>query len=97
MRRDGHHINGWLFSHSYLYRWLTGLSLGNSISPPAGVYKEALAGFRQTTEEQKVKFSVILLPILKPYDQWTGKEKVLARMRPGVAVRTGHHQLRFAA
>lgn len=76
MRRDGHHINGWLFSHSYLYRWLTGLSLGNlDRARQRASVKEALAGFRQTTEEQKVKFSVILLPILKPYDQWTGKEK----------------------
>ncbi len=76
MRRDGNRISPWLFSHSYLYRWLTGLSLGNldRVRQRAAV-KEALAGFRQTTAQQKVGFSVILLPILKPYEQWTGKEK----------------------
>ncbi|MBX3169254.1 MAG: hypothetical protein KF760_17745 [Candidatus Eremiobacteraeota bacterium] len=76
MRRDGQHINAWLFSHSYLYRWLTGLSLGNlDRARQRAAVKEALAGFRQITSQQKVPFSVILLPILKPYEQWTNKEK----------------------
>ena len=76
MRRDGNHINPWLFSHSYLYRWLTGLSLGNlDRRRQRQAVKEALAGFQQTTQAEKVNFSVILLPILKPYEQWTNKEK----------------------
>lgn len=76
MRRDGNHINPWLFSHSYLYRWLTGLSLGNlDRHRQRQAVKEALAGFQQTTSQEKVSFSVILLPILKPYEQWTNKEK----------------------
>lgn len=76
MRRDGSHINPWLFSHSYLYRWLTGLSLGNlDRARQRAAVKEALVGFQQTTSQQQVGFSVILLPILKPYSQWTNKEK----------------------
>jgi len=76
MRRDGNHINPWLFSHSYLYRWLTGLSLGNlDRHRQRQAVKEALAGFQAITKAEKVNFSVILLPILKPYAQWTNKEK----------------------
>ena len=76
MRRDGNHINPWLFSHSYLYRWLTGLSLGNlDRRRQRQAVQEALAGFQSTTKAEKVIFSVILLPILKPYAQWTNKEK----------------------
>lgn len=76
MRRDGNHINPWLFSHSYLYRWLTGLSLGNlDRRRQRQAVQEALVGFQETTRAEKVTFSVILLPILKPFAQWTNKEK----------------------
>jgi hypothetical protein len=76
MRRDGNRINPWLFSHSYLYRWLTGLSLGQlDRARQRVVMKEALAGFRETMASEKVEFSVILLPILKPYEQWNVREK----------------------
>lgn len=76
MRRDGAGINPWLFSHSYLYRWLTGLSLGQlDRARQREAMRAALAGFRQTMKEEKVDFSVILLPILKPYDQWNVREK----------------------
>lgn len=76
MRREGGRINPWLFSHSYLYRWLTGLSLGQLDRARQRVaMKEALAGFRQTMADERVDFSVILLPILKPYAQWNVREK----------------------
>lgn len=76
MRRDGNHINPWLFSHSYLYRWLTGLSLGMIDRQRQRAHvAEALAGFKATLEQQKIDFSVVLLPILKPYEQWTNREK----------------------
>ncbi|MFN8612705.1 MAG: hypothetical protein U0931_34530 [Vulcanimicrobiota bacterium] len=75
MRRDGNHINPWMFSHSYLYRWLTGLSLGMiDRQRQRAQVAEALQGFKSTLSEQKVDFSVVLLPILKPPAQWTNRE-----------------------
>lgn len=76
MRRDGNQINPWLFSHSYLYRWLTGLSLGTlDRHRQRAAVEAALRGFKTTLNEQNVRFSVVLLPILKPYAQWTPREK----------------------
>ncbi len=76
MRRQGNQINPWLFSHSYLYRWLTGLSLGSlDRRRQRAAVEVALQGFKTTLSQQQASFSVILLPILKPYAQWTNREK----------------------
>lgn len=76
LRKDRAQIDPWWFNHSYLYRWLTGINLGRfDRDRRRQAMGEALAGWKQTLDQDKVPFSVILLPILKPMEQWTTREK----------------------
>lgn len=76
MRKDRAQINPWWFSHSYLYRWLTGINLGRlDYDRRRAAMRAALQGWQNTMAEQKVEFSVVLLPLLKPVSQWEKREK----------------------
>lgn len=76
MRKDRAQINPFWFNHSYLYRWLTGINLGRlDYNRRKAAMREALHGWQRTMAEQKVEFSVILLPLLKPMGEWEKREK----------------------
>ena len=68
-------LNPWLFQYSLLYRhWIRVRA-----RPRSGLNVEevetALAGFQQAVEEQRARFTVLLLPILKPLTEWNGYER----------------------
>ena len=76
LRKDRAQIDRWWFNHSFVYRWLTGINLGRlDHERRRQAMKEALEGWKRTLAQPQVAFSVILLPILKPLDEWSSHEK----------------------
>lgn len=64
-------INPWLFEKSYLYRWAWPRTEQGDRQMRAEQVRESLQAFQNSG----VRFSVILLPILKPYDKWDEAER----------------------
>ena len=70
-------VNRWLFKKSYLYRWL----IGRTLNPQHGRQeitaetREHLGLLRDTLIQDNIRFSVLVLPLLKPYEQWSAQER----------------------
>lgn len=76
LRKDHSMLNAWWFEHSYLYRWLMGIELGNlERQRRKESARVALEQWKTGLQQDQVRFSVVLLPILKPLDQWTNRER----------------------
>lgn len=74
----GSNINPWLFERSYLYRWAWPRT--DDQEARSRQVLESLTAFRDLLQQQRVKFSVILLPMFKPLDQWD-KGELLSRQQ----------------
>jgi hypothetical protein len=70
-------VNRWLFEKSYLYRWF----IGRTLNPQQGRQKiateirEYLHMLQNELALNNIRFSVLVLPLFKPYDQWSSREK----------------------
>ncbi len=68
-------LNPWLFQNSFLYRkWVQwtatrgrGLEMAETV--------RALEGFQQTLAAQGIRFTVLVVPILTPYESWREQER----------------------
>ena len=69
----GMSINPWLFERSYLYRWAWPRT--DDRQSRARQVLESLTEFKSLLAQQKVRLSIILLPMFKPVSQWDGSEK----------------------
>ncbi len=70
-------LSPWLFENSYLYRVLLGLRLRGGGSEDALVreVRESLDLLRRFTQEDGAKLTVLVLPILRPIEEWSPAEK----------------------
>ena len=66
------HVNGWLFRRSYLYRWWLGKTRtgDRQIDEVMAETRAALAELRDLLARDGIRFSVLVLPFLKPYTEW---------------------------
>lgn len=71
--QPGLDVNPWLFRKSYLYRWAW--PSREDRSERERQVLEGLTEFKELLARDKIKFSVILHPMLKPYDTWDEREK----------------------
>jgi len=74
----GSNINPWLFERSYLYRWAWPRT--DDQEARSRQVLESLTAFRDLLQKQGVKFSVVLLPMFKPLNQWD-KGELLSRQQ----------------
>ncbi len=68
----------WLYRHSYLYRRVLGSLLARGIVHGAGIVEEVrrdLVGLSAELERAGIRFTVLVLPLLKPLDQWQEDER----------------------
>ena len=70
----GHTINAWLFQKSYLYRWAWPRSEVGDREARAQEVLESLGRFQSALAQDNIRFSVVLMPILKPLAQWDNAE-----------------------
>ena len=70
----GMHINPWLFEKSYLYRWAWPRTEFGDREDRARKVLESLNNFKTLTDQEHVRLSVILLPILEPISTWNNQE-----------------------
>ncbi|MBL7123201.1 MAG: hypothetical protein ISS12_14570, partial [Candidatus Marinimicrobia bacterium] len=71
-------INPWLFQHSYFYRLVVGLMVSLNNSSREAIIQEvqdSLTEIRDILAEKNVEFTVLVLPYLKPYREWSPIEK----------------------
>ena len=71
-------INPWLFQHSYLYRLVMGFVISlNDASRDDIVHevKDSLVELRKILADEDVGFTLLVLPYLKPYDEWSPVEQ----------------------
>lgn len=72
LAKDGTQVDSWWFNHSYLYRWMISIELGGmDRERRKQSTRQALLDWQQILQQDRSEFSVILLPILKPLDQWS--------------------------
>ncbi len=68
-------LNPWLFQNSFLYRkwvqWTATRGRGREMAETA----RALAGFQQTLGAESIRFTVLVVPILVPYESWGEQER----------------------
>jgi len=72
-----HHqsMSPWLFKNSSLYRLWLRISLSGVQQESVESVKKNLSKLKNLVEADQAKFSVILFPILKPYSEWSKREK----------------------
>jgi hypothetical protein len=65
-------INPWLLRHSHLYRLLVGLSIkaDDDRNARAAEVEMRLREFADVLAKDKVRFSVVVFPVLEPWDKW---------------------------
>jgi len=69
-------ISPWLMQHSYLYRFLLGISFGNSNHERrAREVHEQLRAFHEELQQDKIQFSVLLLPIMRDPKDWSYRQR----------------------
>ncbi|MGQ9663411.1 MAG: SGNH/GDSL hydrolase family protein [Kiritimatiellia bacterium] len=75
-------LNPWLFQHSRLYRWWVGaFRCGNrAIDQIVTETRRSLEEMQQLTQADGVRFSVLVLPFLKPAEEWTEGDKLTRRL-----------------
>lgn len=69
----GMSLNPWLFERSYLYRWAWPRT--DDRQGRARQVLESLAEFKALLAQQKVRFSIVLVPMFKPESTWDKSEK----------------------
>ncbi len=76
-RGSGVTINAWLYERLFLYRFLVGRMMrsGGERETLVAETRNALQGFQRVAEEEGAELSVLLFPILKPFDEWWPEEK----------------------
>lgn len=72
--RDRRKLNLWLFDNSYFYRFWLGMSWREDNQEKSDEVRDNLAALKQLTDEQKVDFRVVLLPLMKPVSEWSKGE-----------------------
>lgn len=70
--QPGLDINPWLFRKSYVYRWAW--PKGEDRTAREQQVMEGLSGFQKALQENNVRFSVVLHPMLKPLSEWNEDE-----------------------
>ncbi len=71
------YVNRWFFEKSYLYRWI----IGRTLDPQKGGQEiateifEHLRLLRDSLARDDIRLSVLVLPILKPYEQWSAQQR----------------------
>lgn len=70
-------INRKLFETSYIYRLFIGLSLNQNKGKQAIIHemRASLRTLRDTLRQHNIQFSVLVLPLLKPYAEWGKDDK----------------------
>jgi hypothetical protein len=70
-------INRWLFEHSRLYRvWLALVQArGGDYASIADEVRESLAELQGILEADGIRLTVLVLPLMKPYAEWTPQER----------------------
>jgi len=72
-------LNPWLFQHSCIYRLLMGLVTTNkNIGPEKTIVKEvqsSLIEMKTILGANDIDFTVLILPYLKPYEEWGADER----------------------
>lgn len=74
-QRDFRRINMWWFENSYFYRFLIGMQWRGDDDQKIAEVSATLRSFQELLAEQKVDFRVILLPLMKPLEDWDEGEK----------------------
>jgi len=70
-------INRYLMLHSYLYRMYLRATLSRKKNPAEFVpeVRDSLKEFRDLLSSEGINFNLVILPILKPYQEWSMIEK----------------------
>ena len=70
-------VNRWLFEKSYLYRWILGITLrpGQGRGEIAEEVQQYLQILRDELNSQQIRLTVLILPLLKPFEQWSQEEQ----------------------
>jgi len=71
-------MNPWLFQHSYLYRLVLGFIISLNDANREEIIqevKDSLVELREILAEEDVGFTLLVLPYLKPYDEWSQVEQ----------------------
>lgn len=69
----GMDINPWLFERSYLYRWAWPHMDDSHLR--ARQVLESLTEFKELLTQQKIRFSIVLVPMFKPVSEWDKSEQ----------------------
>jgi hypothetical protein len=75
--RPQRHFNLWMFRHSYLYRFLAGLTFLQAEDEEAieAEVTQAVQELNDILIGEVIEFKVIVFPALKPYQEWSSHEK----------------------
>lgn len=71
-------VNAWLFTHSAAYQqWVldAGFSRRRDTAALAAAVRASLAALRDEVRSESATLTVLVLPILKPFDAWSPEEK----------------------
>jgi hypothetical protein len=66
-------VNGWLFRRSYLYRWWLGKARAGdeAIDAVMAETRVALAELKDVLDRDGIRLTVLVLPFLSPYREWS--------------------------
>jgi hypothetical protein len=70
-------LNPWLLKNSHLYRLIVGITLFGKKQKDtiADEVRNSLEELRDILKHEHIAFTVIIHPVLKPYNQWRDQEK----------------------
>jgi hypothetical protein len=71
-------ISPWLFQHSYIYRLLLGITVANKDAGKEAILqevKDSLMEMKTILAADDINYTVLILPYLKPYEQWQPFER----------------------
>ena len=82
-KRPLQEVSPWLFQHSLLYRFFLRLTQGrDDQNKIAQEVQKNLLDLKTSLERDKIPFTVLMLPLMKPYSRWNQEDR---------ARRVNHH------